>query len=165
MTVHSIVQLGDPVLRKKAKRVTSLDGSIDSLIDDMIDSMYGANGVGLAAPQIGVSLRVIVIGLPEEEPFALINPEIVKRRGRRIVEEGCLSIVGYHGSVSRSVVVVTKGLDRHGKAVRIKAKDNLLAHALEHELDHINGVLYVDHLESLDLLQRVDSDQAFVSRS
>ena len=165
MTAHSIVQLGDPVLRKKAKRVTKLDGSIDSLIDDMTDSMYGANGVGLAAPQIGISLRVIVIGLPEEEPFALINPEIVKRSGRRIVEEGCLSIVGYRGSVSRSLVIVAKGLDRHGKAVRIKAKDDLLAHALEHELDHINGVLYVDHLESLDLLQRVDSDEAFASRS
>lgn len=145
--------------------MTKVGGSIDSLIDDMMDSMYGANGVGLAAPQIGISLRVIVIGLPEEEPFALINPEIVKRSGRRIVEEGCLSIVGYHSSVSRSVVVVTKGLDRHGKVVRIKARDNLLAHALEHEVDHIDGVLYVDRLESLDLLERVDSDETFASRS
>ena len=158
MTVRSICQLGDPVLRERAKRVTVLDDSIQGLIDDMIESMYAASGVGLAAPQIGVSLRVIVIGLPEEDPFALINPEIVKRTGERTLDEGCLSIVGYHGPVSRSVVVIAKGLSRDGKKVRIKAKDDLLAQALEHELDHIDGTLYVDHLESADLLQRVDSD-------
>jgi len=125
----------------------------------MIDSMRAANGVGLAAPQIGVSLRVIVIGLPEEEPFALINPEIVKRSGQRLLDEGCLSIPGYRAEVTRSRIVVAKGLDRNGKALRIKAVDNLLAQALEHEVDHINGILYIDHLESLDQLQKIEAEE------
>lgn len=165
MAVHPIRQLGDPVLRQKAKRVTTIDGSIQRLIDDMIESMYAASGVGLAAPQIGVSLRVIVIGLPEEEPFALINPEIVKRSGQRLLDEGCLSLPGYRAQVSRSRVVVAKGLDRKGKPVRIKAVDNLLAQALEHEVDHIQGVLYVDHLESLDQLQKIEAEEAPSGRS
>ena len=149
MTAHPIRLLGDSVLRQKAKRVPSIDASIRRLIDDMIDSMREASGVGLAAPQIGVSLRVIVIGLPEEEPFALINPQIVKRSGSRIVEEGCLSIPGYRTeNLTRSATVVAKGLDPSGREVRVKGKDDLLAQALEHEIDHINGILYVDHLES-----------------
>ena len=122
----------------------------------MIESMYAAHGVGLAAPQIGVSLRVIVIGIPEEEPFALINPEIVKVAGEREVDEGCLSVPGYHATLVRHRVVVAKGLDREGKEVRIKARDTLLAQALEHEIDHINGTLYIDHLESPDELQKVE---------
>src|SRR3989337_3716138 len=117
----------------------------------MIDSMRAANGVGLAAPQIGVSLRVIVIGLPDEEPFALINPEIVKRSGERTVEEGCLSVPGYRTEhLTRSVAVVAKGLDPSGKLVRVRGKDNLLAQALEHEIDPISGTLYIDNLESKD---------------
>ena len=99
MTVHPIRLLPDPVLRQKAVRVPAIDDSIQRLIDDMIESMYAANGVGLAAPQIGVSLRVVVIGMPEEEPFALINPEIVKRSGERTVDEGCLSLPGYRGEL------------------------------------------------------------------
>jgi peptide deformylase len=148
------------VLRQKAKRVPGIDGSIHRLIEDMIDSMRAANGVGLAAPQIGVSLRVIVIGLPDEEPFALINPEIVKRSGRRKVEEGCLSIPGYRTeNLTRSVTVVAKGLDASGKQVRIKARDDLLAEALEHEIDHINGILYIDHLESEADLIKIEPPQ------
>jgi peptide deformylase len=122
--------------------------------------MYAANGVGLAAPQIGVSLRVIVIGIPEEEPFALINPEIVKVTGERTLDEGCLSIPGYRGELIRHVGVIAKGLRLDGKQVRIKAKDNLLAQALEHEIDHINGTLYIDHLSSLDVLQKIEPDEA-----
>lgn len=157
MTVHPIRYLGDPVLRQKAKRVPSIDGSIRRLVDDMIESMYAAHGVGLAAPQIGVSLRVIVIGMPEEEPFALINPEIVKRSGERKVEEGCLSVPGYRTeNLTRSQVVVAKGLDLSGKRVRIKAKDDLLAQALEHEIDHIDGILYVDRLDSKDDLIKIE---------
>jgi peptide deformylase len=148
VTVHPIRYLGDPVLRQKAKRVPSIDGSIHRLIEDMIESMHAANGVGLAAPQIGVSLRVIVIGLPEEEPFALINPEIVKRSGERIVEEGCLSVPGYRTeNLTRSVNVVAKGTAPSGKPVRIRARDDLLAEALEHEIDHVNGILYIDHID------------------
>jgi len=157
VTVHDIRFLGDPVLREKAKRVPTIDPSIRRLIEDMIDSMRAASGVGLAAPQIGVSLRVIVIGLPDEEPFALINPEIVKRSGERTLEEGCLSVPGYRTeNMKRSVTVVARGLDPSGKQVRIKAKDNLLAQALEHETDHINGILYVDHLESKDDLIKIE---------
>jgi peptide deformylase len=155
LAVHPITLLGEPVLREKAKRVPAIDASIQRLIEDMIDSMRAANGVGLAAPQIGVSLRVIVIGLPDEEPFAVINPEIVKRSGERIVEEGCLSLPGYRTEkMKRSLTVIVKGLDRSGKPMRLKSKDDLLAQALEHEIDHINGVLYIDRLESkADLLK------------
>ena len=158
MAVRPIRLLGDPVLRRRAKRVPQVDASIQRLIDDMIDSMREASGVGLAAPQIGVSLRVIVIEVPEEEEVvALINPEIVKRSGQRRLDEGCLSIPGYRAEVPRSLSVVVKGMDRQGRPVRIKAKDDLLAHALEHEIDHINGTLYIDHLESLDELIPIES--------
>ncbi len=162
MAAHPIRLLGDPVLRMKAHKVTKIDESIRRLVADMIDSMYAAHGVGLAAPQIGVPLRVIVIGLPDEEPFALINPEIVKKEGRRMVDEGCLSIPGYRAKVPRSVTVVARGLTLDGKLRRIKAsakrgdeKEALLAQALEHEVDHINGILYIDHLDSLDRLVKV----------
>ena len=156
MAVHPIRVLPDPVLRDKAKRVPRIDQSIHKLIEDMIDSMHAANGVGLAAPQIGVSLRVIVIGLPEEEPFAMINPEIVKVTGERRVEEGCLSVPGYRAELTRSKTVIAKGLGQDGNPMRIKAKDDLLAQALEHEIDHINGILYIDHLPSMDVLVKVD---------
>jgi peptide deformylase len=157
LTVHPITLLGEDVLRQKAKRVPSIDKSIRRLVDDMIDSMRAANGVGLAAPQIGVSLRVIVIGLPEEEPFALINPEIVKRSGERVVEEGCLSVPGYRTeNLKRSLNVVAKGLNLDGKQVRLRGKGDLLAQALEHEIDHINGVLYIDRLESKDDLMKIE---------
>ncbi len=158
MAVRPIVLLPDPVLRQKAKRVPKIGASIHKLIEDMIESMYAAHGVGLAAPQIGVSLRVIVIGLPEEEPFALINPEIVKVSGERLVEEGCLSVPGYRAELTRSKVVVAKGLSPAGKEVRIKARDDLLAQALEHEIDHINGILYIDHLPSLDALVKIEPE-------
>src|SRR6185295_2999461 len=156
MAVLPIRYLPDPVLREKAKRVPRIDASIHKLIADMIESMYAANGVGLAAPQIGVSLRVIVIGMPEEEPFALINPEIVKVSGERIVDEGCLSVPGYRAELTRHKITLAKGLTPEGKEIRIKAKDDLLAQALEHEIDHINGILYIDHLPSLDALEKVE---------
>jgi peptide deformylase len=156
MAILPIRYLPDPVLREKAKRVPRVDASIRRLIDDMIESMYAAHGVGLAAPQIGVSLRVIVIGMPEEEPFALINPEIVKVTGERAVDEGCLSVPGYRAEVTRHRVSIAKGLNSEGKEVRIKARDDLLAQALEHEIDHLNGILYIDHLPSLDMLEKVE---------
>lgn len=157
MTVLPVRVLPDDkaVLRRKANKVPRLDKSIQKLIDDMIESMHAAHGVGLAAPQIGVSLRVVVFGLPEEEPFALINPEIVRRSGERRLTEGCLSVPGYRGELTRSLKVTVKGLDRSGKPVRLKAEDNLLAQALEHEIDHLNGVLYIDYLASEDALWRV----------
>ena len=152
MTTHQIRSLPDPVLRQKAKKVPGIDKSIQKLIDDMIETMQEANGVGLAAPQIGVSLRVIVLQMPEEEPFAIINPEIVKCSGEQQVVEGCLSVPGYTGEIKRPASVTVKGLDRWGKQLRIKA-NGLLAEALEHEIDHLNGTLYIDHV-------RAQSDQA-----
>lgn len=146
----------DPILRQKAKRVSRIDASIQRLIDDMFDTMRAAPGVGLAAPQVGVSLRVAVIEVPDHEPIALINPEIVKRSGQRLVDEGCLSIPGYRAEITRSLKVTVKGLNRQGREVRIKAEDDLLAQALEHEIDHLNGVLYIDYLESMDQLRKLE---------
>lgn len=147
---------GDLVLRQKARRVPAIDGSIRRLIDDMVETMQEVGGVGLAAPQVGVSLRVVVIQLPDEEPVVLINPEMVRRSGEREVVEGCLSIPGYAGNIKRSSSVTVKGLDRQGKPVRIKAT-GLMAQALEHELDHLSGILFIDHLESPEKLHRVET--------
>ena len=156
MAVIPIRILPEPVLRQKAKRVRIIDNSIQKLIDDMIETMHAVPGrVGLAAPQVGISLRVFVIGIPDEEDIALINPEIVRRTGERLVEEGCLSIPGYVGQIKRAVSVKVKGRDQNGKEIRIKAND-LLAQALEHEIDHLNGVLYIDYLESMDELRKIE---------
>ena len=147
----------DSVLRQKARRVPTIDSSIQRLIDDMVETMQQTKGVGLAAPQVGVSLRVVVLQMPGEEPVAVINPEIVKRAGEREVTEGCLSIPGYAGDIKRSVSVTVKGRDRQGKTIRIKAT-GLMAQALEHELDHLNGILYIDHIEGQDKLHKVETE-------
>ncbi len=154
MAILPIRRAGDPVLREKAKRVRlPVDSSIHRLIDDMWETMYDAPGVGLAAPQIGVSLRVIVIDVPNHERVALVNPEIVKRSGEREVDEGCLSVPGFRGEIVRSVKVLAKGIDPYtGKEVRIRAEDDLMAEALEHEIDHINGILYIDYLPGPEAL-------------
>lgn len=156
MTVRPIRYLGDPVLRKPARKVSRVDDSIRRLIEDMMESMYAAHGVGLAAPQIGVPLRIVVLGMPDEEPFALINPEVIDRSGERRLDEGCLSVPGYRGTVTRSVKVTVKALDERGKEIRVKAEDNLLAQALEHETDHVNGTLYVDHLDAKKDLIKIE---------
>lgn len=154
-----ILPASSPLVHKKCKRVSRIDGSIHKLLDDMVETMRAAGGVGLAAPQVGVLLRVIVIELPEEGVIELINPEVIKATGEREVEEGCLCLPGYLGRIKRSEVVKAKGLNRDGKLVRIKA-DDLLAEALEHEVDHLNGKLFVDHLESLDDLRKVEPQPA-----
>jgi peptide deformylase len=158
MALIPIRVVPDEILRQKAKKVRNVDGSVNKLISDMIETMHAASGVGLAAPQVGVSLRVIVIGLPEQEDIALINPEVVRRKGERVVNEGCLSIPGYMGKLKRSESVTVKGRDRRGKEVRIKAEE-LLAQALEHEIDHLNGVLYIDRLESKDDLHKIEPQE------
>ena len=160
MAVLPIRTLPDPVLKQKAKRVSIIDGSLNKLIRNMIETLHSEPGrVGLAAPQIGVSLRVIVIDLPDEEgDMVLVNPSIVKRRGERLINEGCLSIPGYFGQIKRAESVTVKGRDQGGKEIRIKA-DGLLAQALEHEIDHLNGVLYINHLESMDTLQKVEPEE------
>ena len=146
----------EPVLRQMAKRVRNIDVSIRKLVDDMVDTMRASHGVGLAAPQVGVSLRVIVIEIPEEPVLTLINPSIVRRTGERAVTEGCLSIPGYRGEIKRAETVTAKGLDLNGKEVRLKAQD-LLAQALEHEVGHIQGTLYTDLLESMDKLWKLET--------
>ena len=154
MAVLKIRTLPDPVLRRKAKKVSKLNGSIQKLIDNMIDTMRAVNGVGLAAPQIGVPLRIAVIEIPGEEVITLINPEVMKRQGERVLGEACLSMPGYQGEIKRSVAVKVKALDRHGRQIRIKG-DELLAQALEHEIDHLDGILYIDRVESPDKLWKL----------
>jgi peptide deformylase len=151
MAVREIRLLGDPVLRQKAEPVAEVDDEIRHLIADMFETMYDADGVGLAAPQVGVSLRVIVVDPRDESvpPFALVNPEIVERaeeveRG----EEGCLSIPGLREIVERSARVVVEGLDRDGLPRRIEA-EGLVARILQHEIDHLDGILFIDRLSPL----------------
>ena len=159
MAVLPIRTLPDPVLRQKAKRVRTIDSSIKKLIADMRETLHADPGrVGLAAPQVGVSLQVVVIGIPDEEDIILINPEIVRRKGERLVTEGCLSVPGYFGQIKRAESVTAKGRDPSGKEIRIKA-EGLLAQALEHETDHLNGQLYIDHLESMDELRKVEAEE------
>ena len=160
MSVLNIRILPDQILRKKAKKVTRFDEQLQKLIEDMIETMRYANGVGLAANQIGVLQRVVVIEIPDENRVrVLINPEIIKIEGEREVNEGCLSIPGYRGELTRSVKVRVKALDRSGKPLRIRA-EGLLAQALEHETDHINGILYIDHLISHEHLWKLENDEA-----
>ena len=157
MSVRPVRYLGDPVLREPAAVVGRVDDAVRQLIDDMIESMYAAQGVGLAAPQIGVGLRVVVFGVPDEAPFAMVNPEIVVREGvRRLEGEGCLSVPGYRAPITRAERVVARGLDRDGRELRVEAVGSLLAQALEHETDHVNGILYVDRIDSPADLQKLE---------
>lgn len=150
------VPAGDAILRRPNRKVTVIDKSIQRLIDDMIETMYDANGVGLAAPQIGVNLKLCVIGLPDDpNVITLINPEIVRIEGTRQVDEGCLSIPGYWAEVTRSSLVVAKGRNRQGREIRVRGRDDLLAQALEHEIGHLNGQLYIDLLKSPDQIRPV----------
>lgn len=148
MAVLKIRILPDPVLRQKAKRVANIGASIQKLIDDMIDTLHAQpNRGGLAAPQVGVLLRVAIIELPGQELITLINPEVIKRQGESVVQEACLSVPSYYGEVKRAVTIEVKAQDRQGKEFRLKAK-NLLAQALEQEIEHLDGILYVDHIKS-----------------
>ena len=125
---------------------------------DMIDTMNDAGGVGLAANQVGVLKRLIVVQIPEEEARIYINPEIIYREGSRMVEEGCLSVPGYVGTVERSIWVKFRALDLQSKMIRIKA-DSLLAQVLEHEVDHLNGILYMDHLAEHEKLRSISPEE------
>ncbi len=142
MAVYKIVEIGDPVLREKCRPVNRVNENIIKLLDNMADTMYDAEGVGLAAPQIGIAKRVIVVdagdGLIE-----LINPEILHREGSELDMEGCLSIPGVRGEVNRYAKVKVRGTNREGVKVEYEA-DGLLARAFQHEIDHLEGVLFVD---------------------
>ena len=159
MAILPICVVPESVLRQKSKKVKLIDGSIQRLIGNMLETMHAISGVGLASPQVGVPLRIIVVGIPGEEDIVLINPEIVRRRGERLVTEGCLSVPGYFGEVKRAESVTVKGRNLDGKEIRIKASE-LLAQALEHEIDHLNGVLYIDRLESADKLHKIEPEIA-----
>ncbi|WP_227766952.1 peptide deformylase [Zhaonella formicivorans] len=148
MAVYNIVKIGNPVLREKAKPVSSITPNIIKLLDNMKDTMYEANGVGLAAPQIGVSKRVVVIDVGEGL-LELLNPEIIAMNGEEIDTEGCLSIPGVQGEVKRAAEVTVKALNREGKEFEIKGT-GLLARAMQHEIDHLEGILFVDRLEKMD---------------
>jgi len=143
--IRPIVVVGNPVLRGKARRVSQVDRPIQKLIDDMIETMAKAPGVGLAAPQVGVPLRLAVIEV-EDKITVIINPEIVKSSGEVDLDEGCLSVPGYWGRVNRFERVSVKALDRNGKELRIRDAEGLFAQVLQHEIDHLDGRLYVDRL-------------------
>jgi len=159
MAVLPIRIVPDSVLKQKAKKVHTFDRSLKKLIRDMLETLHAEPGrVGLAAPQVGVPLRVIVIGIPEEDDIILVNPEIVRRRGERVIDEGCLSIPGYFGQIKRAEAITVKGRDQNGKEVRIKA-EGLLAQALEHEIDHLSGTLYIDHPEVRETLRKIQTEE------
>jgi peptide deformylase len=132
----------DDILRKKAKEVTKADDRVRLLISDMIDTMYHADGVGLAAPQVGILKRIVVIDVGDGV-HALINPEIISQSGEEIDYEGCLSLPGIRGKVKRPAHVVVRALDPDGKETELRA-DGLLARAVCHETDHLDGVLFID---------------------
>ena len=155
MAVRPILNFDQPVLREKAKKVARVDTSIQKLLDDLAETMLDAPGAGLAANQIGVPLRVCVVKGDENQIWGLVNPVIVKSAGSQVGYEGCLSKPGWVGEVERFDAVVVKGLNRHGKQVRIKST-GFTARAFQHELDHLDGVLFTDRLTSLDTLRRVE---------
>jgi peptide deformylase len=165
MAIKQIITAENPLLRQKSKKVTRFGDSLRNLVEDMFDTLRAVNGLGLAAPQIGVLQRVFIVELPPEygdegnevapeERYVLVNPEIVKMRGEEEMEEGCLSIPGYRGLVKRATSVTIKGQDLNGRPVRYRGED-LLAQAFQHENDHLDGVLYIDRLESPDKLWRI----------
>ncbi|MHB1415849.1 MAG: peptide deformylase [Chloroflexota bacterium] len=171
MAVLQVLKAEHPVLRQKAKRIGRIDASTQKLIDDMVETLHAVNGVGLAAPQVGVPLRLAVIEVPPEyeEPHAgellvLVNPEIIKTEDAQETDEACLSLPGYIGNIIRSQRVTFKALDRRGKSYKIKA-EGMLAQAVQHEMDHLNGVLYYDHLESPALLRKTTPPRAAESDS
>jgi peptide deformylase len=170
MSVLKIEMLGSEVLRKPAVEIGEIGDDLRTLIQDMFETMYDAEGIGLAGPQVGVSRRVIVVDVREEglEPFALVNPRVVERSGPSgKAEEGCLSIPGVSALVERTESVVVEGLDERGHPVRIEGA-GLLARCLLHEIDHLDGVLFIDHLSPLKrnmLLKKYRTRQAEAAAS
>ena len=167
MAELKIEMLGSPVLRQQAEEVTEIDDELRTLVADMFETMYLAEGIGLAGPQVGVLKRVIVVDVKDEEEvshrFALVNPRIAREgREKEKAEEGCLSIPGLAAHVERPISVTVEGLDESGHAVCIEA-DGLLARCLQHEIDHLDGILFIDHLSALKrsmLLKKYRAQQA-----
>lgn len=147
MAVRTIRKYKDEILRKKSKKVEKLDGRILTLLDDMAETMYEADGVGLAGPQVGVLRRIIVVDTGEGL-LKLINPEVISYSGEQVDVEGCLSIPNIHGEVPRPENVIVRAVNEKGEKVEISAKD-LQARALCHEIDHLNGVLFIDKVTKI----------------
>lgn len=155
MAVREIRELGDDILYKKSKPVTKMTPRLEMLIEDMLDTMYDSDGVGLAAPQVGVLKRILVVDIGEG-PIVLINPEIVEERGSQCGNEGCLSVPGKIGQVTRPQYIKIRGLNEEMKEVELEAED-LLARAFCHEVDHLDGKMYVDIVEGV--LQEVQEQE------
>ena len=157
--IHPIVVYGDPVLERTAEIVTVFDDKLRHLVDEMFESMYAAHGVGLAAPQIGISKRIAVVDVSfREDPkgkIVLVNPEIIKKEGKQKGSEGCLSLPDFREAVTRPNVVTVRAQDAHGKHFEMTG-DALLARAFLHETDHLNGKLFISHVSALkrDLIKR-----------
>jgi peptide deformylase len=169
MAVRPIVTAENPLLRQRSKKVKRFGDNLSALVEDMFDTMHSAYGLGLAAPQIGVLQRVFTVEMPAEydeegrelEParqYVLVNPEIIRQRGEEEMEEGCLSVPGYRGLVKRATEVLIKGQDVNGKTVRYRGND-LLAQAFQHELDHLNGVLYIDLIDGPGKLWPIEAGE------
>jgi peptide deformylase len=168
MAILDIVKVPHPVLREKAKKVAKVTPSIQRLLDDMAETMRVAPGVGLAGPQVGILQRVIVVEVPKDDEYPdlqygfyqVVNPEIV-RVSRDKVEglEGCLSVPGYIADIERAVGVEVRGLDRNGKPLKVKARD-YLARVFQHEIDHLDGILFLDRLASPDKLHKLPENEA-----
>jgi peptide deformylase len=167
MAIREIITIGHPTLRQKARKVTRFSPELKRLIDDMVETMRSAPGVGLAAPQVNVSERVIVVELPADEEegtpaelYAFVNPEIVKAsRHKEEGQEGCLSIPGYVGEVERHIEIVVRGQDAYGKPQRVKAYD-YLARIFQHEIDHLDGVLFIDRVADPSQIHKVTEEEA-----
>jgi peptide deformylase len=164
VTLRRLVYYGNPILRQKAKKIHHFDAWLSQLVQDMFETMCAHDGIGLAAPQIGLALRVFVIACTDRETgkhdkVAMANPEIIKAEGEQRGVDACLSIPGYYGvNVRRAAHVVVKGQDTRGKPMRVSA-DGLFAWALQHEIDHLNGILYLDRLDRPEDLREVRPDE------
>jgi peptide deformylase len=150
--IRPIVKYGDEILHRPAERVDAMTPERQALIDDMIDTMYAAPGVGLAAPQVGVALRIFVVdisvGRRAEDLLVFVNPEFVEREGMQLEEEGCLSVPGFTATVARPARAVVRGVDRQGTERIVEGRE-LLARALQHEMDHLDGTLFVNRLRGI----------------
>ncbi|OIO93939.1 MAG: peptide deformylase [Anaerolineae bacterium CG2_30_64_16] len=167
MATRDIITIGHPTLRKKARKVTEFGPALRQLIDDMIETLRAAPGVGLAAPQVNISQRVVVVELPADkeegtpaELYAFVNPEIVKTcREVEEGEEGCLSVPGYVGEVSRPTMAIIRGQDGYGKPQKVRAYD-YLARIFQHEIDHLNGVLFIDRVTDPAKIRKITPEEA-----
>ena len=147
MALREIMKFGDDILRKKCRAVTVFDDKLATLLDDMVQTLASADGVGLAAPQVGILRRVVVVDIRDGKgTFELVNPEIISSEGSQLGDEGCLSAPGEWGRVERPMRVVIKAFDRHGKEFTVKG-DGLLARAFCHEVDHLDGILFTDRIK------------------